>query len=280
MILADSTLDFSTSAGLHSQFTGVLASFAFGGFIALVSARINSTSGLSASLPKAYLPLLAAFVGLVATSLDYATAAADKANSVRTASVELSSAIGFVASAIMVFYSIIALLRVVEGNGNGPHGTSTSTLLILEILVTAGVCPIAMLLFAGAIADFSIAKYGLGGANPGIEFAGWACFAIVAAMGVAAVLVIKFCEIVHPRIDYLKEYANSGISIASLCVSLLSVVATSFMFSYFEGHGTLSDLIILFELALTLIFVIAAQWAIALTARTGQGPQQSPVTSP
>ena len=118
--------NFSTAASLYSQPAGVLAGFAFAGLVALISVRLAGGSTAAPNLPQSYAPLTRAFLGLVATSLNYAIVAGDQSNSGRNASLETAGGVGFAVAGAMLVFSILILLHAVERDEPESTGTAVS----------------------------------------------------------------------------------------------------------------------------------------------------------
>ena len=93
-----------------------------------VRAVPTATGGSTAApnLPQSYAPLTRAFLGLVATSLNYAIVAGDQSNSGRNASLETAGGVGFAVAGAMLVFSILILLHAVERDEPESTGTAVS----------------------------------------------------------------------------------------------------------------------------------------------------------
>ena len=76
--------------------------FVFTSLIGLIGAQIATRHPLDFTL-RSYRPLIAAFLGLVATSLNYAIIAGEEGKKPRVAQLEIVAGLGFCAAATMAF---------------------------------------------------------------------------------------------------------------------------------------------------------------------------------
>lgn len=126
------TIDYSAVAGFYSQLAGVLAGFAFAGchhtgLVALEAAQLTSGNRAGIAL-QSFAPLISSFIGLVATSLNYAIIASE-GHTARGAGLETVGGIGFCVAGLMLFYSILVLLHGVASDVSKAESRWVTTIL-------------------------------------------------------------------------------------------------------------------------------------------------------
>ncbi|WP_214405676.1 hypothetical protein [Pseudonocardia lacus] len=222
--------EFSETAGLYSQFTGVLAGFAFASIVALLSVRLTVAT-TTPHLARSYAPLMGALLALIATSLNYAVVASDTSDTSRTASLELTAGAGFAAAGLMLIYSILTVLRAVELDAPDSTGVAARAAKLTERLLILGACPVIMLLMNGAIQDHIGAT-----ASSEADDARFAELLGVAApigsfaVGVLAVVAkAQIAALLAPYSDLL----GSVLSTAAVVVAIGAIAATTITISYF-----------------------------------------------
>jgi hypothetical protein len=237
----------SIAAGLYSQLTGVLAGFAFAALVALISGRLAGNP-LTAKLTKSYTPLSAAFLGLIATSLNYASIAGEEPGSSRIDSLEISAGAGFVVAGIMLVYSISVLLRAVESEvkyateKGDPADVGMRAATLIDKVLILGVCPMATLLFAAAVRDHIVS---------------------VLVFGFGLILIWKRSYLLHAmdkrtRIGRAASALSDNVlPVAAVAMSILSVIATSLTMSLTQPNDPGSSYVTLIDAILVTTFALA-----------------------
>ncbi len=110
----ESSFNLAQTAGLYSTLAGVLAGFAFAALILLITARLTSPGANVEAFAHAAQVLLAAFVGLVLTSLNYAILAGERYSGGRAASEMLVASVGFAASGVLLLYALAVTLDTAD----------------------------------------------------------------------------------------------------------------------------------------------------------------------
>lgn len=220
----DSLVDFPEIAGLYSQLSGVLAGFVFTSLIGLIGAQIATRHPLDFTL-RSYRPLIAAFLGLVATSLNYAIIAGEEGKKPRVAQLEIVAGLGFCAAATMALYSILVLLRGVEADLSGGGSKSARTADLLRVTIIFGVCPLLFVLMWGAQRDHLTLKYGA--SAYGLLDLAYGV-ALLATLGFAVMAFLRFRvkESGRGLVEVVSRAAVS-IAIASLFGSTLTISMTT-----------------------------------------------------
>lgn len=157
-------------AGLYSQLAGVLAGFALAGLFALIAAQ---QSNAATALVRSFVPLIAAFIGLVGSSLNYGILAGDDPSLPRAAALQVSGGVGFGAAGVMLFYSLLVLLYGVMRDLHvvtppGPALTAArGAVSFIRIAMAVGVAPAVQFSVAGGVRDFANATSPSGAAAYG-----------------------------------------------------------------------------------------------------------------
>jgi hypothetical protein len=155
------SFNITTTAGFYSQLAGLLAGFAFTALMFLAATRVSSPNRGHA-FADAIRVLIAAFLSLVLTSLDYAIFAGEPANSFNNiASEEPIVGVGFAISGALVIYAIILTLdaanRLVKWPSTNRPRVGTST----RHLLAAAIAPLLMYYILQAVQqDYEVARYG------------------------------------------------------------------------------------------------------------------------
>lgn len=150
----------TVTAASYSQLAGLLAGFAFSALIFLISTRITVADPRD-SFASAVRTLIAAFLGLVLSSLGYAVLAGEPADAQPlSASFEPVLGVGFAVTTALVIYAIVLTLDASEHLVKTPSPAhkqvSASTRHILATLVA----PLAVLYLYLAIQDYEEQRYG------------------------------------------------------------------------------------------------------------------------
>lgn len=241
--------NFPQIAGFYSQLAGVLAGFAFAGLITLIAAQLVSGSRADITL-RSYRPLIGAFLGLVATSLNYAIVAGEDRDTPRLAELEVTAGLGFCVAALMALYSILVLLRGVQKDLSQDGLMSGRTADLLRGTLIFGVCPLLVVMMYGTVRDHNIAKYGTA------EFRGL-------DLAVAILLGLTVCAI-PVMVRNFRRPASSGrmvdgIAKIGVIVAVLSLLASTLTISFSTPNETVPDyvpLVCVFALAVFNSFVM------------------------
>jgi len=166
--------DITVTAGFYSQLAGVLAGFAFTALMFLAATRVSSPERGHA-FADAIRILVAAFISLVLTSLDYAIFAGEPSTLYKfITSGEPIIGVGFAVSGALVIYAIVLTLDaatrlVVWPSAFRPNvGTSTRHLL------AAVIAPLLMYYIVQAVQqDYEVARYGGCHGTVPLDYLGW-----------------------------------------------------------------------------------------------------------
>ncbi|GGS54417.1 hypothetical protein [Actinokineospora fastidiosa] len=216
--------NFPTIAGFYSQLAGVLAGFAFAGLIALIAAQLTRDSVASRTL-YGYLPLIAAFAGLIATSLNYAIIAGEAPATNRLTILEIVAGVGFAMAFLMLLHAILLLLGGLRKDSPRQGQVLARTVNVLRIYLLYGVCPIVGLLIYGAIKDFITIKYGTGTTLRGLDYAVF----VLIAVYVGWTIVIR--RAFAPREIALGRSATV-LSVCAIAIALLTLAASTVVLSF------------------------------------------------
>jgi hypothetical protein len=152
------SFDVAATAGLYSQLAGVLAGFAFGALVVVLTSRSTAERSLMADGETAR-TLTSCFIGLILVSLTYAVLAGETTNAGRAAMVELVAAPGFIATGLLLILSIVTLLDATEKTAQSDRARQGATHIVRPVL--AHVTPVILTasLFGG-IDDYSDTRWG------------------------------------------------------------------------------------------------------------------------
>jgi hypothetical protein len=153
--------NITTTAGLYSQLAGILAGFAFTALMFLAATRVSAPNRGHA-FADAIRILIAAFLSLVLTSLDYAIFAGQPSASYNNvASEEPIVGVGFAVSGALLIYAIILTLdaasKLVKWPSNIRPSVGASTRHLLAVVIA----PLLMYYILEAVQqDYEVARYG------------------------------------------------------------------------------------------------------------------------
>ncbi|WP_086672935.1 hypothetical protein [Amycolatopsis pretoriensis] len=243
--------NFPQIAGFYSQLAGVLAGFAFAGLITLIASQLVSGSVADITL-RSYRPLIGAFLGLVATSLNYAIVAGEDRDTPRLAELEVTAGLGFCVAALMVLYSILVLLRGVQTDLSGNGQMSGDTADLLRGTLIFGVCPLLVVMMYGTVRDHNIAKYG------SADFRGL-------DIAVAIILLLTFCYMPVMKQNFRKPTSTRGqvdtIAKAGVILALLSLLASTLTISFSTPDETVSDYVPLLCVLILALYNFAVMYS-------------------
>ncbi|MFE9748360.1 hypothetical protein ACFYOT_25930 [Saccharothrix saharensis] len=229
-------------AGLYSQLAGVLAGFAFAGLIALIAAQLTTNHSAGKTLESGG-PLLAAFVALAVSSLDYAVVAGETSGTARVASLQTVSGVGFSVAGIMLLYSILVLVRGLESDAPRSRAISRGMAHLIRAVVVFFLAPVVVLLMWSGARDHVIQKYG---ATVGFTGLDWAALAVLLVVVLAVVLfAVKFFARPQPHPALTRFISGVAVVLASV-----SVVGATTLVSFTESFTAVPDLIALVSIVL------------------------------
>lgn len=142
MSTAVATFDHTATAALYSQLTGVLAGFAFTGFLIVATTlRLRHEPLRQDAIDRALVLLLSAFLGLTMSSLGYALLAGEEAAPGRAAVEHVIAGAGFGASSLVLLLAIVELLRAmapnIEASARNVAGRYVPVVVLLYIALGA-----------------------------------------------------------------------------------------------------------------------------------------------
>jgi hypothetical protein len=217
---SDAVQDYGTIAGLYSQLAGVLAGFAFVGIIALITTPPKSASGKFVVF--SFAPLIASFIGLIATSLDYAIVAGEGEHNARGASLETVAGVGFCVAGNMLFYSILVLLRATTPN-RGSKKVLRITTSVIRSSIVFGISPLVIFLLYGGAADQEVHRYGRAAGFHTVDFVAYALVVVTFAVGAIATWRARKATIRRK----IRQKMILALSISTIATSMVCVAGTS-----------------------------------------------------
>lgn len=223
--------NFPQIAGFYSQLAGVLAGFAFAALITLIASQLVAASSLDMTL-RSYRPLISAFLGLVATSLNYAIIAGEERDTARLAELEITAGAGFCVAALMVLYAILVLLRGVEKDLAAAGTMSGRTADLLRNTLVFGVCPLLTVMMYGTLRDHNLVKYG-DSQFRGLDLAALIILALTIALWP---FMIAFFKLPSGGSAMIENISRGGVAIA-----VLSLLASTLTISFSSSGSSRSD---------------------------------------
>ena len=242
--------DFSAVSALYSQLAGVLAGFAFASLIAVLVAPLSNGSLVNRSW-EAVSPLAATFVGLVATSLNYAIATGEKSRSARAALLETTAGFGFCVAGLMLFFSLLILIvGTSRDTVKRPVGTD-QLLLVLRITIVFVVAPLLPFLMMGGTTDYLIVQYGVEHWRESALFR--FSISLVVLTQISCIFMwIRYrkTKVAHPRL-------TMQAALASVILSATSLAGVTALLIFFTDTDVFADYVLTAEITVVVFFVNA-----------------------
>ncbi len=250
------TIDYSTVAGFYSQLAGVLAGFAFAGLVALVAAQLTSGNRAGVVL-QSFAPLISSFIGLVATSLNYAIISSE-GHTARGAGLETVGGLGFCVAGLMLFYSILVLLYgVATDAAKGESGWTSAiiarTVRLVRKCITLGLAPLVLFLIYGGVADQEVFWYSGEGGLHWPDYVGISLVFLVFSVGCTFLRSASGLRERQPP----SEVLVIRISSVATTIALLSVAGTSIVFIFASTGSSLPEWIVVIEEVVLALMVVA-----------------------
>jgi hypothetical protein len=246
--------NFPVIAGLYSQLAGVLAGFAFAGLIALIVAQITVEAEAPRSL-QSYSPMIAAFISLIATSLDYAIVAGDQASMGREAALEPAAGIGFCVAGTMLLYSILTLVRGVQKDVDRGRDVTKRTGDLLRIAIVLGVSPLLTALLYGGVRDSMILQTNSRTAFGWVDVTAMILFAANLLGGGVLFLLFRNKPKAMPKLV-------SVLCAAAVAITLLSVLSTTLMISFMDKDSFQPMVIPAIEMIILNFFTVGVSYSV------------------
>jgi hypothetical protein len=213
--------NITSTAGFYSQLAGVLAGFAFTALMFLAATRVSSPDRGHA-FADAIRILVAAFISLVLTSLNYAIFAGNSASSYGlNASEEPIIGVGFAVSGALVIYAIILTLDAASKLVRSPSIVRPSVGASTRHLLAALIAPLLMYyIFQAVEGDYEAVRYGVCHGAVALDYFGGAL--------VCAQLAVSW--FVYPVLLWLGRRASSAAAV-SRCAIWVSRLLLAIAFS-------------------------------------------------
>lgn len=254
-------------ASLYSQLAGVLAGFAFAGLIALIAAQLTTNHSAGKTLESGG-PLLAAFVALAVSSLDYAVVAGETAGTARVASLQTVSGVGFSVAGIMLLYSMLVLVRGLESDAPQSRTISHAMGNLIRAVIVFLLAPVVVLLMWSGARDHVIQKYG----DVGFTGLDWATLSVLLVVVLAVIVyAVKFFNWPqhHPALTQL--ISGVGVVLASV-----SVLGATTLVSFTESSTPVPDALSVVAIILVGGFALLVAYS-ASRLSTASGNATDPV---
>ncbi|WP_433308761.1 hypothetical protein ACQP0U_18715 [Micromonospora sp. CA-269861] len=217
--------DLPAVAGYYSQLAGVLAGFGFAGVVGLVTTQLAARNA-AATVVRSLGPLVSAFIGLVAASLDYALVAGEPIGSARVASLQTVAGMGFSIAGAMLMYAIYILLCDLQHDAPQGRPLSIAAIGFLRSIIVSYLPTVLVLLMWSGVRDHLESLKGQA------AFYGWPDWVAIGALGttlLAAFLLRSFFGRQSPsRFDTATKVSRlaTQLSFASLLGSAALITFT------------------------------------------------------
>ncbi|MER5262798.1 hypothetical protein ABTZ99_12075 [Actinosynnema sp. NPDC002837] len=255
-------------AGLYSQLAGVMAGFAFASLIALIAAQLTTNHSAGKTLESGC-PLLAAFIALGVSSLNYAVVVGETAGTARVASLLTVSGVGFGVAGVMLLYSMLVLVRGLESDAPRSRAISQAMANLIRAVIVFLLSPVVVLSMWSGARDHVTQKYGAAAGFTGLD---WAVLSVLLLV-VLAVLVcaVKFFD--RPQHHPAFTRLISGIAVVLASASVLGVTT---LVGFTESSAPVPDSISLVATILVGSFVVLVAYS-ASRLRTASDNSGTPV---
>lgn len=239
-------------AGFYSQLAGVLAGFAFAGLIALIAAQM--TADHASETLEGGAPLLAAFLALVLSSLNYAVVAGESPGTARVAALQTASGLGFGVAGLMLLYSILVLVRGLEIHAARSKLVSRAMANMIRSVIVFVASPLIILLVWSGVRDHLTQKYG---AEVGFTGADWVSLLVLVlslAVGVCFAVRLFGDPQHHPSLTRFLSAAVVGLASFSL-------LSTTLLISFTGSDTSVSDLVPMAAIVLVGTFALVLSYS-------------------
>lgn len=231
------TFKITVTAGLYSQLAGVLAGFAFTALMLLATAHARIRKR-SRAFNDATRILVAAFLSLLLTSVNYAVLAGDPGTDGRTASEEPILGVGFAIAGALVIYAIVSTLHAANQLIKRPSSASREVENSTRHVLAVAFAPILVLYIYLSVQDYEDFRYGPCHPITALDKMGWTLVftQVVVSLGIYPVLCysVNRSGWVRPTTSY-----TAWISRSLLSVSFVSTVFYALVDSYLSANSTL-----------------------------------------
>lgn len=221
----DNVFQIAVSAAPYSQLAGLLAGFAFSGLIFLITTRIGVADPRD-SFASAVRALVAAFIGLVLSSLGYAVLAGEPTGArALSASLEPILGVGFAVTGSLVIYAIVLTLDAAEHLVQTPSPTHGQVSASIRHILACFVAPLLVLYVHLGIQDYEVARF-----SPchGMKPLDWVGFCFIAVQAVASWLIYPVMIRRHVRAKKWEVAVRSTARISWLLLLLTFGSAVAF----------------------------------------------------
>lgn len=248
-------------AGLYSQLAGVLAGFAFAAVMALAVAQVTQGTQSSHAF-ESFVPLVGAFVGLVASSLNYAIVAGEVAGTARIAELRTVAGFGFSVSGMMLFLSILILLRGLHADLRQRHSKAPTPPVNIDVSkraadvtrgIIGGLFPLLVGLLYGGLRDHLDLVYGP--VANGLRWPDYVAFAILLAalVDVGWTVRTKYSDLA----SCTSTTPLKRITVVSVIFMLVSLLGTNVLIPFVPRTTPLPDPV---SLSFVVLFAVFGSW--------------------
>ncbi|WP_433087489.1 hypothetical protein ACQP1P_16190 [Dactylosporangium sp. CA-052675] len=254
ILLSSPPTNLPQVAGYYSQLAGLLAGFSFAGLIALLTMQRQSRRTEGPAL-RSIAPLLSAFVGLVASSLDYALVSGEQQGTSRVASLQTTAGVGFCVAGIMLFYSMLALMADLTRDDPAEDGIGSDSVDFLRNVIVWVLPPLLVLLMWSGVTDHLHQAY-----RDGRPFRHWLDWyaATVLTVVVVIVLTIRITRFTKPSVT---SFSTGFVARLAIVITLVSLIAAAGQVTLTSTDHQISDLLPAISLTTVAGFSLLSSWS-------------------
>ncbi|WP_422733907.1 hypothetical protein ACN26Y_28710 [Micromonospora sp. WMMD558] len=240
--------DLPAVAGFYSQLAGVLAGFGFAGVVGLVTTQLGANHA-AAGVVRSLGPLVSAFIGLVAASLDYALVAGEPVGSVRVASLQTVAGMGFSIAGAMLIYAVYILLCDLQDDAPRGRPLSIPAIKFLRSIIVSFLPTVLVLLMWSGVRDHLIQTQGKA------MFYGWPDWVALAAL-TSTLLASLLLRLLFGRTSPLRFKVATKVSHLATQLSFASLLGSAALITFTDANTSVPTVIPVSALVLVAAFSV------------------------
>ncbi|MEU4402507.1 hypothetical protein [Micromonospora orduensis] len=256
--------DLPAIAGYYSQLAAVLAGFGFAGVVGLVTTQLTARNATT-TVVRSLGPLVSAFIGLVAASLDYALVTGEPVGSARVASLQTVAGMGFSIAGAMLIYAIYILLCDLQEDAPLSRSLSIAAIRFMRTIIVSYLPTVLVLLMWSGLRDHLEQRQG------DKAFYGWpdwvAVAALVATLLAACLLRLFFRRAPSGRFDTVTRVARLATQL-----SFASLLGSSALITFTETNTSVPAGVPVTALVLVAVFALLTAFSASRYFSEGGSP--------
>ncbi|MFB9444588.1 hypothetical protein Dvina_07715 [Dactylosporangium vinaceum] len=254
LLLFDPPNNLPQVAGYYSQLAGLLAGFSFAGLTALLTMQRRSNRAGRQPL-RSIAPLLGAFVGLVASSLDFALLSGEPQGTSRVASLQTTAGLGFSVAGIMLFYSMLALMADLQQDDTWANDIGSESVELLRNILVWVLPPLVVLLMWAGVADHLHQNHQE--SSPFHQWLDWYSASVLTSVAILALTIRK--------VRSIKRQAGTAsvrvITQLAIGLALISLIGAAAQITLTSSDHHISDAVPAVSLTAVAAFSLLSSWS-------------------